>query len=117
MDSNSVDSMMRSGFGRLLEIIITGDSKEETKSINRIKSDYQKNFEEKGWELIKNIEAGNNKLIDFTKSREKFRLLRKYCERFYPEKRIRLARAHDTYDGKKIDSRKKIVAFYARDRE
>ena len=117
MNSNNIDALMKRGFERLLESIITGGSQEEAGlPISLIKSDYQKNFKRKGWKFRSNVDAGNNELIDYTESREMFRLLKKDCERFYPGKRIKLARAHDRY-GERIPSKRKIVAVYTRDRE
>lgn len=116
MNSNNINSRIRRGFNRLLEEIITGGSKEEIGlPVSLIKSDYQRELEERGWELMSNVDA-ENVLIDYTKDRNSLRFLRKHCKRFYPEKRIKLARAHDRY-GKRIPSKKKIVGVYTRDRE
>ncbi len=115
MNSNNIDELIRSGFKRLLEIIITGGSKEEAGlPISLIKSDYQKNLEERGWGFKSNVDAGNNELMDYTESKESFRLLKKDCGRFYSGKRIKLTRAHDRY-GKRIPSEKKVVAVYVKD--
>ena len=79
-----------------------------------IKSEHQRNLEERGWELVAKVKA-KNPFMDYTENRESFRLLKKDCERFYPEKRIKLARAHDRY-GKRIPSEEKTVFVYARDK-
>ncbi|KKK59433.1 hypothetical protein LCGC14_3034450 [marine sediment metagenome] len=99
---------------RLLASI--GFSEEEPSILHPIKSEYQRNLEEKGWEFITKVEA-ENKFMNYTENRESFRLLREDCRnKFCPGKKIKLARAYNQY-GEKIPSEEKIVDVYAKDRE
>ena len=115
MNFNDIDSKIRNGFKKILEDIIIGGSKEESgMPISLIKSDYQQNLEDMGWEFVSNIDAGYNILMDYTENINLFRLLKKDCNTFHPGKRIKLARAHNRY-GERFPSEKKIVAVYAQD--
>jgi len=109
------DALMKGGLRALLREIITGGSKKEVVvPIRPVKSEYQINLEESGWKFRSNVDA-DNEVIDYTRNMNTFRLLRKDCRRFFPEKRIGLFRAHDMY-GERIPSERKMVAVYTQDR-
>ncbi|MCH8945589.1 MAG: hypothetical protein IIA85_01585 [Nanoarchaeota archaeon] len=108
--------LRRSNFERRLLEAFNYSKEEIELSMNPKKSDYQKNLEAHGWELIARVKA-KNRLMDYTETRKYFRFLREDCRREYcPGRKTRLFRAHDKY-GERIPSRKKIVGVYARDRE
>ena len=116
MNFNYIDSKIQNGLKKILENIIIGGSKEESgMPISLIKSDYQQNLEDMGWEFVSNIDAGYNLLMDYTENINLFRLLKKDCDNFYTCKKIKLARAHNRY-GERFLSKKKIVAVYTKDR-
>lgn len=84
-------------------------------SIDPIKSDYQKNLEEKGWELITKFKAVTGE-VDYTKNRRLIRFLIEDCRNLFPGKKVKLARAYDEL-AKRIPSEKKVIAIYVKDRE
>ncbi len=106
---------LREGFEKRL-LASTFEEDIEPSIPHPIKSEYQRNLEERGWEFIINIKAEND-FMDYTENRESFRLLREDCrDKFCLGRKIKLARAHNQY-GERIPSEEKTVAIYARDRE
>lgn len=109
--------LLPEGFEKRLLASIGSFEEDEPSILHPIKSEYQKNLEEKGWEFIINVKA-ENEFMNYTENRESFRLLKEDCRRKFCSAggKIRLTRAHNQY-GERIPSEEKTVSVYARNRE